>query len=370
MSPAESENSSPIGAGGLASVFVAMSEAEAEEIAARNFGMSGTARRLATEKDDTFRLTVPDGRRFILKVANPTEDPDEIDLQTRILRHIERRDPAIPVPRVVAGSGGAAIVSLTDRAGQKRLARLLTFLEGTVLDRTDASPAEREKIGEVLARLRLATATFSHPAEGRVLAWDVKHLPGLRPLLAHVGDPARRALLAAALDRFEALGPRIARLRTQVLHNDFNRSNLVVDHDRPEFVTGIIDFGDSVRTAVAIDVSTAVISQLPRDACRRRDDDLLAAGRDILRGYLRFADLLAEELALIPHLAMGRSVVRALLTPWRAGMFPENATYILRNTEPAWAQIEWFMARSPEEVSATLMAFADPVPRPERTDGR
>ena len=103
-------------------------------------------------------------------------------------------------------------------------------------------------------------------------------------------------------------------LRTQVLHNDFSLSNLVVDRREPAFVTGVIDFGDAVRTAVAVDVSTALLNQLPRDAAERPPDDLLAAGRDVLRGYLRFADLTEPELALIPHLVMARVVARALIT--------------------------------------------------------
>src|SRR5690606_2961075 len=142
--------------------------------------------------------------------------------------------------------------------------------------------------------------------------------------------------------------------RFQVLHNDFSRSNIVVDHDSPHFVTGIIDFGDAVRTAIAIDVSTALLNQLPSF----NRPDLFMEGRDLLRGYLRIADLQEEELLLIPHLVMARVIARALLTTWRAAKFPENQTYILRNTGQGWAQMEWFLERSIDEVSEQLVAVA------------
>ncbi len=354
VSEARKPEVSLVDEGGLAAGYAAMSEDEAAEFVASRYGVSGRVVRLATEKDDTFRVDADAGRRYILKVANPHESDGEIDLQVRLLRHVARRDAGIPVPRLVPDLRGRACFSMVDRAGQRRLARMITFLPGMVLDTAEADAAGRQRIGELLARLRLATADFRHPAENRVLAWDVRHLAGLRPLLDAVEDRRHRALLTAGMERFLALAPRIAALRVQMLHNDFSRSNLVVDPARPEFVTGIIDFGDAVRTAVAIDVSTALLNQLPRDAAGRRVDDLFAEARDLLRGYLRVADLTAEELRLLPHLVIGRGVARALLSLWRARRFPENAAYILRNTEPGWAQLDWLLARSPGDLSDSL----------------
>ncbi|MEU0250403.1 phosphotransferase [Streptomyces sp. NPDC006235] len=107
----------------------------------------------------------------------------------------------------------------------------------------------------MLAALSHATADFRHPADGRLCAWDVRHLPVLRPLLEDVTDPARRQALTAGLARFmDVVAPRLPLLRSQVLHTDFSKSNILVDHDDPGFVTGIIDFGDAVHTAIAVDV--------------------------------------------------------------------------------------------------------------------
>ena len=346
--------------GGLAAPYVIMGDEEAIALARRCYGIDGTVTRFATEKDDTFCVQAGDGnggdgKRYVLKVANPSEDVSEIALQAELLQHIAQVDPGLPVPRILPDHAGRAYAEITDRAGQRRQVRLMSYLEGTPLDRTRSSPIEREHIGEALGRLRQACAGFSHPADTRVLAWDVKHLQSLRPLLDDVTDEQQKAKLAAGLARFAAIEPRLAALPTQVLHNDFNLSNLVVDHAHAGFVTGIIDFGDAVRTAVAIDVATALLNQLPRDAAENPVDDLFASGRDLLRGYYRHASLSDEELAVVPHLVMARVVARALITLWRARRFPENATYILRNTQPGWAQLDWFLARSMDEVSATLL---------------
>ena len=339
--------------GGLAGSYKVVDEDSARFLLETHFGITGKLTRFATEKDDTFKVAAANGQAFVLKIANPGELRGELEFQQGILQHIEAADPTIPVPRVVADRSGAQLVEHHTDDGS-RLTQLLTFIEGIPLDSTSSSPAERVEIGKMLARLRYATQEFSHPFEDRYLAWDVQHLKSLEPLLEHVDDDEKRSALSRGLGRFEEIHPRLVRCRKQVLHNDFSKSNIVVDHDDPAFVKGIIDFGDSVKTYVAIDVATALLNQLPEEP----NEDLFYRGRDIMDGYMTVAELSDEELALIPHLVMARVVARALLTLWRSRLFPENETYIMRNTKQGWHQLDWFLARPLEEISGILMPWS------------
>jgi hydroxylysine kinase len=316
-------------------------------LAKSHFDIDGTAKRLATEKDDTFLLRSRQDRKYILKIANAAENPVEISFQIDLLQYIAAVNPNLPVPRAMADRNNKLQFSYTDSAGRRRQVHLLTYQEGIPLSEVTPSVHQREKVGEALAALRLAMAGYSHEADSRVVAWDIKHLAKLTSLLGEIGDPDRRRLLETGLDRFATIRDRLAKCRTQVLHNDFSKSNIVVSKSDERFVTGIIDFGDAVRTAIAIDVSTALLGQLPMHEV----DDFFAHGFDVLRGYLRVADLTDEEIDLMPHLVMGRIVARALLTIWRARLFPENAQYILRNTNQGWHQLHWFMARSMDVIS-------------------
>lgn len=341
-------------AGSLWSSHVRMPLDETARLVGQQFRLDGPLTRLMTEQDDTFRIDAADGRTYIIKVAGPAEKPVEIDLQISLMQHIARIDPRIPIPHIVPSVSGKPYVEVHDHAGQARCMRLLTYLDGTPLDSTESSAEERRRVGETLGHLRHATAGFSHPADSRVLAWDVRHLLALGDLLHKEDDDRRRQMLRQAMERYACLTGRLRKLRTQVVHNDFSRSNIIVDHSRPEFVTGIVDFGDAVRTAIAIDVATALLNQLPPDQAHAPEDDLFARGRDLLRGYLAVAELSAEELQLLPHLVMARVVARALITSYRAKLFPDNSTYILRNTGQGWAQLNWFLAHSMAELSAML----------------
>lgn len=331
-----------------------VSTAEAEDIAARLYDLPGAATRFDTEKDDTFLIDGTTRGKFVLKIAHPSEQMPELDFQVALLRHLETRAADLPIPRAHRDLNGADLPIVTTRADEQRAVRLISFLPGTPLDRTTCATPQREQIGEVLARLRHAMADFSHPADDRKLAWDVTHLLDLADLTRFIPEGPKRDWTLRVLERFAEIKPQLDLCRRQVLHNDFNTSNLVVDHASPQFLTGVIDFGDAVRTAIAVDVSTALMNQMPKtiDPSNRRD--LFDEPRDILRGYLRHADLTDDELRLIPFLAMGRLAVRALLTCWRAEIFPSNSRYILRNTEAGWAHLAWFHTLSTKQISELL----------------
>jgi hydroxylysine kinase len=344
-------------ASSLSVSFARLDTADAIAITRRVYGIDGAATRFSTEKDDTFRIDASDGARYVLKISNPGETTEELDLQVAAMRHVAVVAPGLPVPRVLPGIDGQLVVPLTSPTQPHRTVRLYSYVEGMPLDALHPSAHNRYEIGEVLAQLRLAMAGFHHPHEHRVLAWDVKHLASLTGLQAHIADPLHRSLIDQAFARFAAIEPALRCCPTQVVHNDFNRSNIVANPGGPNFVSGIIDFGDTVHTAIAIDVATAVMNQFPLDFDANGPRDLFVEARDLLRGYLAHAQLSADELRLIPHLAMARVAARALLTSWRAILFPENEAYILRFTRPGWEHLRWFMQRNHDAVSNALLEF-------------
>ena len=340
--------------GGLSGAYIPMAEERANLILKENYGISATLKRFETEKDDTFRVTTAMGQKYVLKVANPEESLEEIDFQHSILSYVKSRDPTVPIPHAINCAAGPDIFHITDIDGSLRYVRMLSYLDGVPLDKTHSNPHERFQIGKVLARLRHATEGFSHIAENRYCAWDVQHLLTLEHLLEEVDDPTHQMALSQGLKRFCQVADKLKKCRKQVLHNDFSKSNIVVDHHSADFVTGIIDFGDAVKTAIAIDVATALLNQLPETP----NEDLFYRAHDVIEGYLSIAELTDDELSLIPHLVMGRIITRALLTLWRAKLFPGNERYIMRNTEQGWHQLNWFLARSSEQVSDILEPYS------------
>jgi hydroxylysine kinase len=297
---------------------------DAVGLVASAFGLEATAAYLAGERDANFHLTTTDGREFMLKIVNAAEDPDISDLQVRALRHIASRDPTLPTPRPVLSPDGRDEAYATFE-GTSHVARLSTYLPGVPLYFSTPSTAQAAALGHCLARLDLALRDFRHPAADRDLLWDLRRAPKLRPLVSYIADARRRQLATTALDRYEReIAPLISAFRDQIVHNDFNPHNVLVNSDDPTLVTGVLDFGDMVHTALINDVAVAAAYQVTDAAPLERP---LA----LVRAFHALSPLQEIEVDALFDLIAVRLVVSITISEWRASLYPENADYILRN---------------------------------------
>ena len=311
-----------------------LSPQDAERLVLDRYGITGRAEALSSERDQNFRIEDAAGRRVLLKVSDPAEERQVTNLQTAILQHLERTDPGLPVPRLLPARDGAAEIEL-EADGTRRVARLLSFLDGAPLASVPArSPLQRRRIGNLVGRIAVALSDFRHPAEAHELIWDMAGAARLRDLLGDIEDPDRRALATAYLDRFDGVvSPALAGLRRQMVHADANPSNILVDPADPDTVTGLIDFGDAVRTVLATDVAVAAAYHLADD------DDPLGPAGDLIAGYHAAMPLRPEEIGLLADLMATRLMMIVVVGAWRARRHPENRAYILRNNQTAWARL-------------------------------
>ncbi|HVG48235.1 MAG TPA: phosphotransferase, partial [Rubellimicrobium sp.] len=287
----------------------AVTPREAQDLARRLFGISGTVSPLASERDTNFRLLAQDGRSFVLKFANSAEPPAITNFQTEALLALERGDPDLPVPKVVRATDGRCEITLAVGRGPEVVLRLLTWVEGEPVATVGVSGGLRRDMGRTLARLGVALARFDHPAASHDLLWDIRNASRLRPMTPSIPDGEMRARVLAELDRFEAeVLPRLPGLRHQVVHNDFNHHNVVVRRSDPDRVSGVIDFGDMVRTALAADVAVAA-SYLATAA-----DDPVADVAEFLAAYHGVSPLRTEEVELMRDLIVARLVTSIAIT--------------------------------------------------------
>lgn len=297
-----------------------------------HYGRDGTVSALGSEKDGNFHVRERDGAEFLLKIVNPHEPAGISDFQTMLLLHLEAADPPQPVQKLVRTSDGRADFDIAlDEEGPRRV-RLTTFMSGVLMRDLGGGPNRALTIGAALARLQLALDGFAHPCASHELIWDLQHADRLRALLPAIADIEKRRQLEQRLNLFEVdVAPVLGSVRRQVLHNDFSGDNILVDRLDPDRITGILDFGDAVETAIIIDVAVAAAYQLDFAA-----GDPLPVLQRVLSGFHAVRALSAEEIAVFYDLVVTRLVMRLAITEWRAARVPENRNYILRNTPRAW----------------------------------
>ena len=303
----------------------AFSTAQAEEIAQRAFGLRASAHALASERDQNFRLRTADGSEWVLKIANPAEDPALLDMQTRALLHIAEVDPELSVPRVRTKPEGALFHEVDADDGRRFIVRLLSFLPGQLLDDAAPHPALARDVGAMAARLARALRGFSHPSSHHALLWDLTQAPDLRERTHHIESASRRCVIEEVLDHFatEVL-PRLRQQRAQVIHNDVSRMNTLVDGHR---VSGVIDFGDMIHAPIVCDLAVPISELLVVYP------EPIATAAEITAGYHSVIPLEDEEIRLIPDLAATRCAMYVAVAHWRVREHPENTAYIMAGVE-------------------------------------
>ena len=338
----------------------AFSADAAAELAARWFGLVGTATPLGSERDQGFMIRADDGPIGVLKVSNANEDRAILHMETAAALHVLAVDPTIPMsaPLPVVGADPAAgpssyVTTVVGPGGLDHLVRACTYLPGTAsIDPTRLDGDAVYDYGAMVARLGRAMRSFFHPSAGRVILWDVQHAASLRPMADAIDDPEHRRLVDVALDRFETeVAPVWPSLRSQVIHGDVTLDNALVD-ERGR-ISGIIDWGDMSHSALVCDLSSSLESLLEG----RNADEVVPRVMRFVDGYGSVTPLEPEELLVLPDLLSVRIATVAVLFGWRAKRHPDN--HYLRGWEDRlWPLLAYLEVEGRQLLRARLRAAA------------
>jgi 4-aminobutyrate aminotransferase-like enzyme/Ser/Thr protein kinase RdoA (MazF antagonist) len=299
---------------------------------------------LAGERDQNLRVDTADGRRLLFKISNPADGLSTVEMQAAALRHIERVDPGLPVMRVVPDTVGESWAEVRGPDGRTYPVRLFTFLPGRVTANTALTTQAIRSFGQTTARLGRALRGFFHPAADYEILWDLTRVPGLRPLLSHVADAARRAQVERVLDRFETrVEAVLPTLRAQVIHGDMSLDNVLLGDDLR--VSGIVDFGDMTHAPLVCDLAVSVA-----DVLHGRDDAIDAA-EAMIGGYVSVTPLEDEEAALLADLVAARLATEVTVAAWHGGLYPDNAAYLTSSEPGARAFLDAIEATGFDDVA-------------------
>ena len=312
------------------------------------YGLRGDLAALVSERDQNFRVTTTDKRRYVIKIANAAESETVTDFQVRALQHMEASGCPVPVPRIIPTLAGDAMTRVSSPDAEHAL-RVVTYVPGRPLEevKTDAELARR--LGECLASIGIALRGFEHPGDNQVLLWDMRRADGLQALLPHLPDKRLRTEVGDCLDDFAAnAAPRLAALRSQVIHNDFNPGNILITQSQPASVAGVIDFGDMIRAPLIIDVAVAA-SYLRGD-----DDYVLAPLMSFVAGYDSVTGLEDVELELLYDLVRTRLATTLAILYWRLSARGEEDAYTADSLQGG-------------ETARSFLAQINSIPRAEFT---
>lgn len=324
----------------------------AEGILNEYYGFDGKAHKHNSERDQTFSAKAKSGDgALMIKFANPGESHDDSNLQTELILHLGRNAPDVKVPQQIIALDGQAELHI-DCLGQKRYVRANSFLPGMVMIDAPRSVEQSYNHGIEAAKVTKGLEGFSHPGMHSIQVWDLQHAPINYKSIDVIKDPATRGKLERVYAMFQQkIEPKLNSLRRQLVHNDHSAYNSMVDVKHPEQITGIIDFGDAVETAIVFDAAIGAYYHLGIGS-----EDVLEAPIAFLQGYSSVVKLLLEEADLLHDLLLVRIFNSLIISHSRVVDYPENADYLLRFVRDDLKHLDILLNHSDAEKARLIKA--------------
>ena len=327
----------------------------AEALAHKLFDLAAIAEALSSERDQNFLLTRKDGRKSVLKIANPEEERGILEMQNAAMRRLAESAPGL-CPTVYSNAKGETI-SIAEESGTRYFVRLVSYIEGIPLARVRPhSAGVLRDLGRAAGRLSRGLDGFDHPAAHRAFAWDLQAgTDAVRHPLGLIADPAGRALVERLADWFDAdAAPGLAGLKRRVVHNDANDYNVIVgppgtgaaDFGRRE-IAAIVDFGDMIYSyALAEPAVACAYAMLDKD-------DPLAAAAAVVAGFHAEWPLEEGEPDRLYPLIVLRLLLSVSLCAYQTQLRPGDP-YLEISNASVWALLEKLGAIPPVLARAHL----------------
>jgi len=330
---------------------------DAQVLASKYYGLDCIATELPSERDQNFLLADSDGQKYVLKIANPSEDPAVLRFENQVLDHVAIRESNIPIPRVLKTLSGLAMEKETKANGEVYCVRLLTFLQGKPMAMAKPHTAALlREVGSMLSRLDCAMTDLWNPVALRPLTWSLFQAAGIIGKYASALDTwEQRSIVNHFLARFETFAmPLLPGVPHGLIHNDGNDYNILVrELNSGEIIlSGLIDFGDLIWCPYiyepAVAASYAILDE---------PDPTTIAGQ-ILAGYHDISPFRRKEIELFLDLITIRLTTSVVLAAHQRKLMPGNE-YLSISERPGWATLDRLITLDRSKVKEHFLNVCD-----------
>ncbi|CAL42965.1 aminotransferase class III-fold pyridoxal phosphate-dependent enzyme [Flavobacterium psychrophilum] len=303
------------------------SEAHIELLAKDHYGLFVSAKMLNGYDELNYLLTDINNKQFILKVSDENQPFLFLDAQVKIIKHLSNSSISNNFQQFCINNQGDELTAV-ENEGKKYYLRILSFLEGDFwVDKLEKSNILYSQLGHFLGTMDKSLQEFSHTAMHRQYTWDISRASDANDRLKYIKNHEKRRIASYFLLQFDTeVLPKIHTLRHAYIHNDANDYNVLVDDNT---VTGLIDFGDMVYTALinnlAIACTYAMLSH----------EDPLSAATLIVKGYHESYALTTQELDVLYYLIAGRLCISVTQSAFNGSLDTNNDHHFITE-KPAW----------------------------------
>lgn len=317
---------------------MAYSETEINELVNTYYGFEAEAKLLSGYDEMNYLIKNKVGEQFILKVAGDAMDFDTLYAQLQMINHLSATSMRDKFQKVIRNKKNE-LMTILNKEGKNYCIRVLSFLDGSFwYEKTESSEERFENLGRFLGEMDKQLKGFSPAGLYRSHTWDLSRSADAEKKLKYIKDPAKRRIAGYFLLQFEMeVASKISILRHAAIHNDVNDYNILVNGSE---ITGLIDFGDAVYSALINNLAIACTYSL------LHQDEPLQLATKIIKGYHEVYPLLPEESDILYYLIAARLCISVTQSAYNAAMGSNNEHHFL-SEKPAWNLLEKWIRINP-----------------------
>ena len=306
---------------------MSFTEKQVQDLVKKYYHKKVTVKPLTGEYDFNYLLKDNDGRKYIFKIANDEHSYDFFDAQVKIVNHLSSTDVADKFSEYIKTTEGNELTIL-EKDGRKHYMRLLSFLEGEFwMNLPERSNALHTDLGNFLGKMDKGLEKFSHPAMHRRYVWDISNAMDANRKLHCIKNHERRRIAGYFLLQFEMeVLPQISLLRHAYTHHDANDTNVLVQGNK---ISGLIDFGDMVYTALINNLAVACTYAM------MNHENPLHAATLVVKGYHSAYPLTEQEIDFLYYLIAARLCISVTQSAFNASIETNNEHHFI-SENPAW----------------------------------
>lgn len=303
------------------------SEAAIQDLVKEHYGLNVTVKALNGYDELNFLLSNEKNEKYILKVSNESHPFPFLEAQINIIQHLKKSPVSNCFQHFSINKHGEELTKIVGNS-QTYYIRILNFLEGVFWVDEKAKTKELQyDLGNFLGKMDHALQDFSHPAMHRNYTWDISRASEAADNLKYILNHEKRRIAGYFLLQFDTeVLPQLHRLRHAYVHNDANDYNVLVQDNR---VSGLIDFGDMVYTALINNLAIACTYAM------LDEEDPLAVAASIVEGYHKSYALTELELDVLYYLIAGRLCISVTQSAYNASLDSNNEHHFITE-RPAW----------------------------------
>ncbi|MFX0558543.1 aminotransferase class III-fold pyridoxal phosphate-dependent enzyme [Maribacter sp. CXY002] len=304
----------------------------------KEFGISITKRKKLDGYDNANYLISTEKDTYIYKTyPNSGSTYDVVKAETETLLFLaEEYGTKIPKPIPFKDHSYVKLIGTGD---EKKVCRMLSFLEGEFMGAVKHSTSLFESLGTFLAKLDVQLKGLkNYTIQARQWEWDLQYVDLNKKYSNAIPNAKDRNIVTYFFNQFEeVVRPYFPELRKQIIHNDANEWNILAQNGK---ISGIIDFGDLAHSFLINELAIAITY-----ACYDKENPLEWAVI-IVKSYHYILPLEEKEIHILYYLIAARLCISVCNSAHSRIVAPSNE-YTSVSEKSAWKMLYHWLTINP-----------------------